>query len=75
MSGQEEEALLFGARPTLHWSGRVVGGPGREAASNLPELGMAKCFCVLLRVCVCVCVSLLLQVCAHFPGMKNRGTV
>lgn len=41
MSGQEEEALLFGARPALHWSGRVVGGPGREAASNLPELGMA----------------------------------
>lgn len=56
MSGQEEEATLFGARPKLHWSGGVVGGPGREADSNLHERGIMF-LCVSLCVCTCVRAS------------------
>lgn len=67
MSGQEEEATLFGAWPALHWSGGVVGGPGREADSNLHALGMASCFCVLLHASVCVrtCVRVRYCKCAR----------
>lgn len=65
MSGQGEEAALFGARPALHCSGGVVGGPGREADSNVHALGMASCFCVLLRASASACVSARYCKCAH----------